>query len=142
MLQRVAPGAAQRTTVPGGAEIVASCACEVCPAEVGAGIAQASPNAPKRIPRRRMTIMNFPLRRESEVGLMGCANRHACDSHIRIPGLLHVRPRSETQPLKKITGRELRFLFKKAQQPDRKAAFARTYIAARSALQLPVPGTH
>src|ERR1019366_4769308 len=48
MLQRFAPGAAQRISVPGAAETVSPCPCA---AKVGGGIEQTSATAPSR--RRR-----------------------------------------------------------------------------------------
>jgi len=49
MLHRVAPGDAQRTSVPGTAEMVASCPCAV---ETGGGMKQTSGKVAKMIPRR------------------------------------------------------------------------------------------
>src|ERR1019366_6423944 len=50
MLQRFAPGASQRISVPGTAETVAPCPCA---AKVGGGIEQTSATAPSRRRRKR-----------------------------------------------------------------------------------------
>ena len=49
MVQRVASGATQRTSVPGAAAILATCACAI---ESGGETKQASANGPTMMPRR------------------------------------------------------------------------------------------
>src|SRR5664279_3629982 len=69
MLQRFAPGAAQRTSVPGAAETVAPCPCA---AKAWGGIEKTSATAPSRRQRRRMTILNSFCKRvrikQNEIG--------------------------------------------------------------------------
>ena len=57
MLQRVAPGTRQRTSVPGVAEMVGSCACAF---EAGAGRKQASASVARTVSRIGLTIMKSP----------------------------------------------------------------------------------
>src|SRR5271167_840035 len=64
MLQRFAPGAAQRTSVPGAAEIVTPCPCA---AKAVGTIEQTNAAAPSRRRRRRMTTLKFLLARECEL---------------------------------------------------------------------------
>src|ERR1019366_2276349 len=67
MLQRFAPGAAQRISVPGAAETVSPCPCA---AKVGGGIEQTSATAPSRRRRKR-------YRRRRKMGNSGDMQRYS-----------------------------------------------------------------
>ena len=95
-------------------------------------------------PKKKSAEMNehhgFPLAVESVRSWTQTARESASPGffhRFRISDSCMSCARTGSRSLKKLTGRDLSFLFKKAQQPDRKGPLVPVGVAARSSLQFP-----